>query len=121
MTSAWARVRLPVSFQEHIKKPLADEVLFGKLKHGGTVRVDVTTKEDGNTDLMLESIAEKPVKPKKDIPPEKKCRSAGRLRRRRRKRKRCWLARMSLRRSLTTKATPIKSSVPKVPAQEINA
>ncbi|MBK3746102.1 ATP-dependent Clp protease ATP-binding subunit ClpA, partial [Paraburkholderia aspalathi] len=26
--------------QEYIKKPLAEEVLFGKLKHGGTVRVD---------------------------------------------------------------------------------
>jgi ATP-dependent Clp protease ATP-binding subunit ClpA len=25
--------------QEHIKKPLADELLFGKLEHGGTVRV----------------------------------------------------------------------------------
>ena len=25
--------------QEHIKKPLADELLFGKLVHGGTVRV----------------------------------------------------------------------------------
>src|SRR6187455_1196000 len=28
--------------QEHIKKPLADELLFGKLLHGGTVRVLVT-------------------------------------------------------------------------------
>jgi ATP-dependent Clp protease ATP-binding subunit ClpA len=27
--------------QEHIKKPLADELLFGKLEHGGTVRVFV--------------------------------------------------------------------------------
>ena len=27
--------------QEHIKKPLADEVLFGKLKNGGHVRVIV--------------------------------------------------------------------------------
>ncbi len=27
--------------QEHIKKPLADEVLFGKLKDGGHVRVVV--------------------------------------------------------------------------------
>jgi len=27
--------------QEHIKKPLADEVLFGELKHGGVVRVIV--------------------------------------------------------------------------------
>ncbi len=27
--------------QEHIKKPLADEVLFGKLEHGGTVKISV--------------------------------------------------------------------------------
>ncbi|MFD1197063.1 ATP-dependent Clp protease ATP-binding subunit ClpA [Brucella gallinifaecis] len=58
--------------QEHIKKPLANEVLFGKLKHGGTVRVDVITKEDGKTDLVLESVSDKPVTPKKDIPVEKK-------------------------------------------------
>ena len=28
--------------QEHIKTPLADELLFGKLEHGGIVRVDLT-------------------------------------------------------------------------------
>jgi ATP-dependent Clp protease ATP-binding subunit ClpA len=28
--------------QEHIKKPLADELLFGKLQHGGTVKIIVT-------------------------------------------------------------------------------
>jgi ATP-dependent Clp protease ATP-binding subunit ClpA len=27
--------------QEHVKKPLAEELLFGKLEKGGTVRVDV--------------------------------------------------------------------------------
>ena len=31
--------------QEHIKKPLADELLFGKLEKGGTVRVIVVTRE----------------------------------------------------------------------------
>jgi ATP-dependent Clp protease ATP-binding subunit ClpA len=30
--------------QEHIKKPLAEELLFGKLEHGGTVKVLVTGK-----------------------------------------------------------------------------
>ena len=55
--------------QEHIKKPLADEVLFGKLKKGGTVRVSVETKEDGSTGLKLESVAdEQPVKPRKEEP-----------------------------------------------------
>ncbi|TIX43184.1 MAG: ATP-dependent Clp protease ATP-binding subunit ClpA, partial [Mesorhizobium sp.] len=55
--------------QEHIKKPLADEVLFGKLKKGGTVRVTVEKKETGETGLKLESLAdEAPVKPKKEDP-----------------------------------------------------
>ena len=55
--------------QEHIKKPLADEVLFGKLKKGGTVRVTVETKESGETGLKLESLADElPVKPKKEEP-----------------------------------------------------
>ena len=50
--------------QEHIKKPLADEVLFGKLQKGGTVKVSVVTK-DGESELKLEAIKDKPVKPKK--------------------------------------------------------
>ncbi|WP_378950891.1 ATP-dependent Clp protease ATP-binding subunit ClpA [Mesorhizobium sp. ANAO-SY3R2] len=55
--------------QEHIKKPLADEVLFGKLKKGGTVRVTVEKKETGDTGLKLESLADElPVKPKKEEP-----------------------------------------------------
>ena len=33
--------------QEHIKKPLAEEVLFGRLKSGGHVRVIVVTDEAG--------------------------------------------------------------------------
>ncbi len=57
--------------QEHIKKPLADEVLFGKLRHGGTVKVTVEAKESGEKTLHLESIAgEIPVKPKKEDPEE---------------------------------------------------
>jgi len=53
--------------QEHIKKPLAEEVLFGKLKKGGTVRVTVETNPDGKSGLKLESIAEQaPVRPKPD-------------------------------------------------------
>ena len=55
--------------QEHIKKPLADEVLFGRLKKGGTVRVSVETKEDGTSELKLEPLpADLPVKPKKEEP-----------------------------------------------------
>ena len=52
--------------QEHIKKPLADEVLFGKLKRGGTVKVTVVESETGAKSLALESIPdEPPAKPKK--------------------------------------------------------
>lgn len=32
--------------QEHLKKPLANEILFGQLSHGGNVRVALNTKED---------------------------------------------------------------------------
>ncbi|WP_457936838.1 ATP-dependent Clp protease ATP-binding subunit ClpA [Mesorhizobium sp. 10J20-29] len=57
--------------QEHIKKPLAEEVLFGKLRKGGTVRVTVEKKDDGTSGLKLETVAEEsPVKPKKEDPVE---------------------------------------------------
>ena len=37
--------------QEHIKKPLAEELLFGKLAKGGVVKVGI---KDGELDLRLE-------------------------------------------------------------------
>src|SRR4051794_31953028 len=53
--------------QEHIKKPLADEVLFGKLKGGGHVRV-VLVKDEAATDAAQEKIGfeflDGPVTPK---------------------------------------------------------
>ena len=58
--------------QEHIKKPLADELLFGKLKHGGTVRVLVEEKA-GEKALGFEYLkADAPVRPRdpEDIDPE---------------------------------------------------
>ncbi|MGI9351487.1 MAG: ATP-dependent Clp protease ATP-binding subunit ClpA [Rhizobiaceae bacterium] len=51
--------------QEYIKKPLADEVLFGKLKLGGTVKVTLVTDKDGIESLKLDAIEDKPVKPKR--------------------------------------------------------
>src|SRR5574337_774736 len=39
--------------QTQIKTPLADEVLFGRLKHGGVVKVVVTAGEDGEKKLGL--------------------------------------------------------------------
>jgi ATP-dependent Clp protease ATP-binding subunit ClpA len=59
--------------QEHIKKPLADEILFGKLKNGGTVRVLLDRENDK---LAFEFITDqKPVpadtdgkrKPKEEV------------------------------------------------------
>jgi ATP-dependent Clp protease ATP-binding subunit ClpA len=38
--------------QEHIKKPLAEELLFGKLMKGGIVKVGV---KNGELDLRVES------------------------------------------------------------------
>ncbi|MCQ8782557.1 ATP-dependent Clp protease ATP-binding subunit ClpA [Mangrovibrevibacter kandeliae] len=52
--------------QEYIKKPLADEVLFGKLKRGGTVKVTVGEDEAGKKKLELEAIADEvPAKARK--------------------------------------------------------
>jgi ATP-dependent Clp protease ATP-binding subunit ClpA len=45
--------------QEHIKKPLAEELLFGKLEGGGTVRV-VVAEKDGAKALSFEVIECKP-------------------------------------------------------------
>jgi ATP-dependent Clp protease ATP-binding subunit ClpA len=49
--------------QETIKKPLADEVLFGKLKAGGHVRVMLVKEETGEEKLGFE-FPEGPVTPK---------------------------------------------------------
>ncbi len=49
--------------QQTIKTPLADEVLFGRLKNGGTVKVVVVQSETGIKVLGLE-FPDGPVKPK---------------------------------------------------------
>lgn len=43
--------------QEYIKKPLADEVLFGKLVQGGTVRILVEPTEDGEGKLAFQFLS----------------------------------------------------------------
>jgi ATP-dependent Clp protease ATP-binding subunit ClpA len=55
--------------QDHIKKPLADEILFGKLKNGGTVRVLLDRETDK---LVFEFITDADTKPKQLPPPPKK-------------------------------------------------
>jgi ATP-dependent Clp protease ATP-binding subunit ClpA len=47
--------------QEYIKKPLADEVLFGKLMKGGIVRVVVVEGEDGAQRLDFEYPVREPL------------------------------------------------------------
>jgi ATP-dependent Clp protease ATP-binding subunit ClpA len=59
--------------QEHIKKALADEVLFGKLKGGGHVRVVVTKDDAGNNTLGFEFL-DGPITPKPEKIPEKRAR-----------------------------------------------
>src|SRR5690606_38793401 len=49
--------------QEYIKKPLADELLFGKLEHGGTVKV-LVTGEGADQKLDFEIIPGEPKPPK---------------------------------------------------------
>src|SRR6516165_6606176 len=53
--------------QEAIKKPLADEVLFGKLKAGGHVRVVMIKDENGAEKLGFE-FPEGPLTPKPEMP-----------------------------------------------------
>jgi ATP-dependent Clp protease ATP-binding subunit ClpA len=55
--------------QDHIKKPLADEILFGKLKEGGTVRVLLDRENDK---LAFEFITDADRRPKALPPPKKK-------------------------------------------------
>ncbi|MEP3429652.1 MAG: ATP-dependent Clp protease ATP-binding subunit ClpA [Roseibium sp.] len=90
--------------QEHIKRPLADEVLFGKLKKGGMVKVSVSEDEKG---LLLESVEERavPKKPKAETKPKPK-------------RKRKPAAKAATAKDTTAagkSGTPKKSIVPKVP------
>ena len=56
--------------QEHIKKPLADDVLFGRLKSGGHVRVIVTRDEESGLDKLGFDYPEGPVTPKQEKLPE---------------------------------------------------
>jgi ATP-dependent Clp protease ATP-binding subunit ClpA len=52
--------------QENIKQPLAEEVLFGKLQKGGTVKVTVAKNAEGKDAIHLEAIEDGPVTPKPD-------------------------------------------------------
>jgi ATP-dependent Clp protease ATP-binding subunit ClpA len=86
--------------QEHIKKPLADEVLFGKLKDGGHVRVILIKDEKGADKIGFEYL-DGPVTPKPEKIPERKPRAKRKSAPRRPK-------------SFGPKGAP-RGSVPKVP------
>jgi len=58
------------TIQETIKKPLADEVLFGKLKSGGHVRVIVVPDEETGADKLGFEYLEGPVTPKPEKIPQ---------------------------------------------------
>jgi ATP-dependent Clp protease ATP-binding subunit ClpA len=49
--------------QEHIKKPLADEVLFGKLKSGGHVKV-ILMRPEGEAEKLGFEFLDGPITPK---------------------------------------------------------
>ena len=51
--------------QQSIKTPLADELLFGRLKHGGVVRVVVGTNDAGKRELRF-VFPDGPVLPRKE-------------------------------------------------------
>ena len=53
---------------EHVKKPMAEELLFGKLAKGGTVKIGVSKKDDELTFKYIEDKPRKPRSPKKDEP-----------------------------------------------------
>ncbi|WP_350334638.1 ATP-dependent Clp protease ATP-binding subunit ClpA [Coralliovum pocilloporae] len=59
--------------QEYIKKPLAEDILFGTLQKGGSVKVYVTVGDDGQSILGLEAIEDRPVR--KPAKPRKKAKS----------------------------------------------
>ncbi|MBA4785998.1 MAG: AAA family ATPase, partial [Rhizobiales bacterium] len=64
--------------QEYIKKPLANEILFGKLRKGGVVHVTVGKKDDGTNGLLLDCVPETvPVKPKREAEVEEASEEGG--------------------------------------------
>src|SRR5499426_1063822 len=83
--------------QEHIKKPLADEVLFGHLKAGGHVRVIVDKDEQGHDKLGFQFL-DGPVTPKPEKLPA---------------------VRPKPKRRASPRPRPKRGSVPKVPLAKV--
>jgi ATP-dependent Clp protease ATP-binding subunit ClpA len=92
--------------QTAIKTPLADEVLFGRLKNGGTVRVIVTSDDSGARKLGF-VYPDGPLLPR----PEKVVEDAGK----KVPRKRSAKPKSARPRSETGASAAVRGSVPKVP------
>ncbi|MDE2011770.1 MAG: hypothetical protein KGJ75_02490, partial [Alphaproteobacteria bacterium] len=58
--------------QDNIKKPLADEILFGKLQHGGTVRVLLDREADKLAFEIVTDADARAARTPKALPPPKK-------------------------------------------------
>ncbi len=50
--------------QEKVKKPLSEELLFGKLRHGGLVRIDIDDKNPETLAFFFEPPLPKPIRSK---------------------------------------------------------
>jgi len=57
--------------QEHVKKPLAEEILFGQLKKGGVVKVDVDAADEERLDFEIIPADRLKKPPAKDKPKPK--------------------------------------------------
>jgi ATP-dependent Clp protease ATP-binding subunit ClpA len=53
--------------QEKVKQPLAEELLFGKLVHGGEVQVSIKDGENGKKELSFELTPAPPKLVKKKV------------------------------------------------------
>ena len=69
-TRCSARVRLGRVIQEHIKKPLAEELLFGQLAKGGIVAVSVDKETDKLAFAFRQRPTATPEEPQEDEPKE---------------------------------------------------
>ncbi len=58
------------TIQEHVKKPMAEELLFGELQKGGVVRIDVDKKDEDKLAFKYEAEEAKKKKPAKKNPTE---------------------------------------------------
>lgn len=103
--------------QEHIKKPLANEILFGKLKKGGVVKVGVKKDENGADVLDLVALSDvAPVKPKREA---ELVEAKGEAEAKPRKAKSKPKAASSRKDEMVAESTPAKrGSVPKVPKKK---